>query len=130
MGTGMDGCDMGDEGDGRNEDEDRDGDEDGDRTVMGVGTGPAGTVGPRCGMWHCTPHLTPLLILGLFRAILRDDVPPGGPAGWDAALHRPPCPPLLPVSTGPTMGGTWGGRRGERCVHGAASMGHGMGGQR
>ena len=46
----------------------------------------------------------PLSHFGPFRAILRDDVTPGGAAGRSAEVHRPPCPPLLPVSTGPLPG--------------------------
>ena len=68
-----------------------------------------------------TPRLTPALVLGPFRAVLRDDVPPGGPAGGDAALHRPPCPSLLPVSLGVTLGG-------GRCFHRGQFHGGGGGG--
>ena len=98
MGTG--GINGGNEAEGRN------GDRDGDRTEMG----------------GVTPRLTPALVSGPFRAVLRDDVPPGGPAGGDAALHRPPCPSLLPVSPRVTLGG------GGRCFHRGQFHGGGGGG--
>lgn len=59
---------------------------------------PPGSHGPlQRILGHSPPD--PLSHFGLFRAILRDDVAPGGAAGRSAEIHRPPRPPLLPVST-------------------------------